>query len=172
MRRIIPIVVLAAFLVPSAATALTLRDIIELTRAGLGDEVILALIEVDRPVFSTDVETLKSLKKAGVSERVIIAIVWSGRTSEPPPVAPEPVTYVEPPEPQVIVIDHHDEQPRVREVPVAVPVFIPVVTRLRDRDHDRDRDPDGQHARPDHKRAEPVYWGFGGKLRPDAWKPK
>lgn len=179
MRRVILLLTLSALFVPGRADALTLRDIVELSRAGLGDEVLLALIEVDRPVFNIDADTLKSLKSAGVSERIIVAVVRSGRPPTAPVVAElvpvsVPVLPSAPaPEPQVVVIDHHNEQPRVREIafPVAVPVYIPVVWR--DREHDRTRD--REHARPgasEPKPAEPVYWGWGGKRRPDAWKDK
>jgi hypothetical protein len=171
MRRFMYVLVVLGVLVPLRADALTLRDLVELTRAGLGDDVLLALIEVDRPVFSIDADTLKSLKAAGVSERVIVAVVRSGRT--PPPVPPTPIV-VEPapqPEPQVVVIDHRDREPRVREVPVAVPVYIPVVVRDRDRQRDRDRGSDDPRLRPAPPK-EPVYWGWGGKRRPDAWKDK
>ena len=86
------------------------------------------------------------------------------------------------PAPQVVVIDHHDPPvEHVREVPVAVPVYLPV-TRTR-----------GHHAaisgtfdassfiplqfgppafsdvRP--RKPEPVYWGWGGRRRPDTWQP-
>ena len=50
---------------PVRADALTVRDVLELTRAGLGDEVLLALIDVDRSVFPIDAATLKCLKDAG-----------------------------------------------------------------------------------------------------------
>ena len=63
----------------SRAEAITLREIVELTRAGLSDDVLLALIEVDQRVFEIDPDTLKGLKDAGVSTRVIVAIVKSGR---------------------------------------------------------------------------------------------
>lgn len=187
MRR--PICVFVALLAISSARAdaLTIRDVVELTQAGLGEEVLLALIEVDPSVFPIDTATLKYLKDAGVSQRVIVAMVRSART--PPPVAPDPfVGQVMPrvPEPQVVVIDHHDTE-RVREVPVAVPVYIPVVQHSRtprrfDGVHRVDHVPDADdwrsrtdpsktadhHARP----AAPVYWGTAGTLRPDAWKPK
>ena len=84
MRRLILLLLVLLPLTPARADALTIRDIVELSRAGLGDDVLLALIEVDRSVFNIDTATLKSLKEAGVSERVIVAIVRSGRT--PPPV--------------------------------------------------------------------------------------
>ena len=61
------------------AEALTIRDVIELTKAGISDEVLLALIDVDAGVYANDAETLKALKEAGVSERVMVALVRSGR---------------------------------------------------------------------------------------------
>ena len=68
--------------------AVTLEEVIDLTKAGLGEEVLLALIEVDGGVFDVDSATLTRLKRAGVSERVIVAMVRSGRVRVP--VAPEP----------------------------------------------------------------------------------
>jgi hypothetical protein len=125
------------------------------------------------------------LKESGVSQRVIVAMVRSART--PPPLnAPEPfITQVAPQtlEPQVVVIDHHQPE-RIREVPGAVPIYIPVVQRSRVPRHaDRvNRAPDTEDRRDrtdststrDHpsKHAPPVYWGTSGKLRPDAWKPQ
>jgi len=160
----------AMLLAPAAlasAQTVTTRDIVELSKAGLDEEVLLALIEVHRPVFPVDTETLKGLKGAGVAPNVIIAMIKSGREVPPPPV-PELVAEHTPPapapQPQVVVVErerYHDE-PRVREVAVPVPIYVPVRTRVR---HDSVR------PRPDVKPAEPVYWGFGGKLRPDAWKP-
>lgn len=166
----------------SAAEALTVRDVIELSRAGLGEEVLLALIDVDRGVYSIDPETLKALKQAGVPERVIVAMVRSGRATEPvPPV--EAVQEPRAPEPQVVVIEHRDE-PRVREVMVPVPVYVTVPTiRTRHRRFDDAGSvepafvpfqPGLPLVRPTARepKREPVYWGFGGKLRPDAWQPE
>jgi hypothetical protein len=179
MRRLLIVCAAAmAVLAPFRADALTVRDVIELSRAGLGDETLLALIEVDPSVFPIDTATLKSLKAAGVSERVIVAMVRSARVQPEAPSSdfpPDAQLSAQPapaqPEPQVVVVDHHDSPPVVTEVPVAVPVYIPVERHHRDRDGDGradgDRDRDG-HNKP----AEPVYWGFGGKLRPDAWQPK
>ena len=157
---------------------------LELTRAGLGDEILLALIEVDGPVFPIDTETLKRLKEVGVSERVIVAMVRSGRTRAD---VQAPVMLSEPEparvEPQVVVIDHHDA-PQVREVPVAVPVYVPYAVRSDHSDRGRDDSSSDDSWRPDTSRndssrdgaahvkpVEPVYWSFGGKLRPDAWQP-
>ena len=62
-----------------SAQTLTTRDIVSLTKAGLGEEVLVALIEVHRSVFPVDGDTLKMLKDAGVPQNVIVAMVRSGR---------------------------------------------------------------------------------------------
>ena len=53
MRRLLLAGTAALAIVACAgpADALTIRDIIELTRAGVGEDVLLALIEVDRGVY-------------------------------------------------------------------------------------------------------------------------
>ena len=98
MRRMVLALVLVLPLIPASAEAVTIRDIIELTKAGLGDNVLLALIEVDGGVFNIDTETLTRLKKAGVSEQVIVALVRSGRTR--PVEEPAPLVVTDTPEPQ------------------------------------------------------------------------
>lgn len=182
MRRVVLVVTVLALLAGSA-DALTIRDVIELSRAGLGDEVLLALIEVDRGVYAIDTATLKQLKAAGVSERVIVALVRAGREIPAEP-TPMPVADDQTPAPHVVVIDHQDAPPqiveRVREVPVAFPVYIPVTRSRHHRTVDVSVDTSNfipfqsgpPAARPvEPRKTEPVYWGFGGKLRPDAWDP-
>ena len=169
MRSIL--LLLTLLLVPvtvaGAQTAtVTTKDIIELSRAGLPEEVLLAVIEVHRPVFPVDSATLKGLKDAGVPPNVIIAMIKSGREvpAVQPPVAGEEATSASTPAAQVVHEHERHNEPaprviyeeRVREIAVPVPIYIPVRAR--------------PIHRPDPKPAEPVYWGFGGKLRPDAWK--
>ena len=189
MRRLFLALVLVLPLIPASAEAVTIRDIIELTKAGLGDNVLLALIEVDGGVFNIDNETLTGLKKAGVSEQVIVALVRSGRTR--PVEEPAPLVMTEAPEPQPQFVQPQTE---IREVvvpvPVAVPVFVPVGSHRRGAIDDRAliiRQPTLSNPFPSTqfrvggpkltdtppapRSAEPVYWGWGGKLRPDAWKP-
>lgn len=187
-RWIVRGVVMAALLVgPSRADAITLSEIMQLTKAGVGDDVLLALIEVDQRVFSIDPETIQTLKAAGVSQQVIVAIVKSGRTPQAePPAVIENTPPPDPPQPQVVVVD----RPVIHEVqvPVAVPVYVAVGTpghgRHRDRANANYRPSIGLSPHPQistvsplvdrpepRRRAEPVYWGWGGKLRPDAWQP-
>jgi hypothetical protein len=174
MRRLL--LAIGILLTPALANAqnITVRDIIDLSKAGLAEQALVALIEVNPTVFPVDVETLKSLKTAGVPPTVITAMIKSGRTPAPAPLSvaqplqdPEPGAPQASPPPQVVVIEHSDE-PRVREVAVAVPVYVAVPVRRIHRDDDFSRLP---VSRPSPRQVEPVYWGWGGKLRPDAWKP-
>ena len=184
MRRTI-IGFLFVLFTSAPSQAVTLNEVIDLTRAGLGDEVLLALIEVDGGVFDVDPATLTRLKQAGVSERVIIAMVRSGRVK---PVAPDPQPLADvvasQTAPEVIYVPQ--PAPVVREVAVPYPVYVAVPVGSRGR-HDRypdahDRAPgngagdrqDGGYQTdvPDPSKGKaPIYWGFGGKLRPDAWQP-
>lgn len=186
MRRIlIPLLALFVVAVPAVrAEAVTIRDLIELSKAGLSDDVLIALIEVDQRVFTLDTATLKQLKQAGVSDPVIVALIRTARPRPEP--APAGVPAPEPRQPEVIVVDHHDPAPAPAAalapypVPVAVPVYVPVPTRLAagrentvttivptDQGLVKARVPVPVNC----VKAEPVYWGFGGKLRPGSWEP-
>lgn len=200
MRRVFCSMLAVLALSAARADAVTIRDLIELSKAGLSDQVLIALIETDRSVFTLDAATLKQLKDGGVSDAVIVAAIRSGRTPRPEPVPvqpavqPAPDAEPQPREPQVIVIDHHDQAQAPVAYPVAVPVYVPVVAPSR---HILD---DGRRLQPGFNglgngsvttivptdqglvkvrvavpqncvKAEPVFWGFGGKLRPDSWQP-
>jgi hypothetical protein len=102
------------------------------------------------------------LKDQGLSERVIVALIRSGRMQPASLEQPQvPVSSVVEPEPPVVVIER--ERPVVREVAVPVPIYVPVITATR---HRRHVDQDPEPRRP----VEPVYWGWGGKRRPDTWQ--
>lgn len=185
MRRVLTALFAVLVLTAARADAVTIRDLIELSKAGLGDDVLIALIEVDRRVFTIDTATLKQLKEGGVSEPVIVALIRSGRAPRTETAAPAPAP--EPRQPEVIVVDHHDPAPAAAPapvaypVPVAVPVYVPVPSRSRglgrhetvttilptDQGLVKARVPVPANC----VKAEPVYWGFGGKLRPGSWEP-
>src|SRR4051794_12248725 len=124
MRRAILALALTLF-TSAVAQAVTLKDIIDLSKAGLNDDVLLALIEVDGGVFDIDTDTLTRLKTSGVSQKVIVALVRSGRERppaqpEPPPlsdvVAQQQAAQMTPVEPVQTTI--------VREVAVPYPVYV------------------------------------------------
>ena len=183
MRRLVCIFVALLAFSSARADALTIRDVVELTRAGLGDEVLLALIEVDPSVFPIDTETLKYLKEAGVSQRVIVAMVRSART--PPRRAPDQfITQVAPqaPEPQVVVIDpakaSRSGKSRSRCPSTYPSCSVRGIRRHVDRD-DRVPETEDRRDRADSSKRTMIRSGrrrFTGARRgrcvPDAWKPR
>jgi hypothetical protein len=137
MIRLFRALWIAAILVSclaTAAEALTLRDVIRLSRAGLSEEVIIALIEQDDPAYGLGPDELIELKEAGVSERVQVAMLnrlkqareedkTKPGLADTPPAAPAEF-------PGVLVIGK-DPEPIIRSqtvivtMPVAVPFAFP-----------------------------------------------
>ena len=192
MRRLSVIAALAVVVAVSFAAradALTVRDVIELSKAGVSDQVLLALIDVDHRVYTVDATAVRQMKDAGVSDTVVLALIHAGR--ETPTVAPaaaeaDPAQLAQAPsapapQPQVVVIDHADTQQAVREVPVLVPVAVPIAVAPFDLRSERvstiittdtgaavrARVPVPANC----VRAEPIYWGNGGKRRAGTWQP-
>jgi hypothetical protein len=213
VRRTLLALLTVVALTAGRAEAVTIRDIIELSKAGLSDSVLIALIETDRRVFTIDNEILKQLKDGGVSDTVIVALIRTGRSTPlqpaaPPLPVPDPQTPLQTPDPEpgttrdprVIVIDHRDPQPAPQQQPpvlypvgISVPGLYPgyasssflttgsfITTGHRGRFNQTVRTviPTDQglvKARvpvpANCVKAQPVYWGFGGKLRPGSWEP-
>jgi len=122
--------------VAGSAAAVTPAELAELARAGLGDEVLLALVESTGLPEPVDAASAIALKRAGVSDRVIAAAV---RASQPLQRAtPEPLAYcagclesateaaMEAPanETQAPMAVEPEVYPEVREVYVYVPVAV------------------------------------------------
>ena len=194
MRRLLVLVAIATLPFASRAEALTVRDVIQLSRAGVSDQVLLALIDVDNRVYTIDADAVKQMKDAGVSDAVMLAMIHAGRDTSPAPdtaagdaasgaAAQPPLQASVAPQPQVIVIDHSEAQPAVREVPVPVPVAVPVAVPIAPFDFRTERvstiitTDTGAAVRarvpvpPNCVKAEPIYWGNGGKRRPGTWEP-
>ena len=168
MRRFILSLLFAAG-VAAPAYAVSLRDLVDLSKQGLSDELLIALVEAENSVFHLNAADVKSLKEQGLSDRLLIHLLQTPtlRPAEEPRLHIADARPERAPAPaQVVIVD--------RVETIAVPVYVPVAVagrspRGHDRDHDRDRDTADDEAR--RKPAPPQYWGYGGKLRPDAWKP-
>jgi hypothetical protein len=141
MRFVLSIVLAATLLPAATAFAVTAPEIVSLTKAGVSEPIILALIERDKTIFSITPEQLVTLQKEGVSDAVILAMLKSGRQEPqpqpapaPPPIAPQ----YEPSEPTVVVIGHGPDRPNTTDAynryngaapypaPYVVPYFVPV----------------------------------------------
>jgi hypothetical protein len=146
------LLVIVGVLFSARAEAVTVRDLIELSRAGLSDDVLIELIAVDGSVFNLDAATLRELKAGGVSEKVILAMLRAGRTPVPlPAAAPEmpeaPTIQVDVPPPTIVI---QQAPPVVVNVPVPyyVPVVVPDGHRRRRIDRIPDRHPHFVDATP------------------------
>jgi hypothetical protein len=105
-------------LAPTAASAVTVDQIVAMSKAGVTDAVIIALIERDKTVFALDPAQLVELQQAGVAEAVTVAMLRSDGAREQPNAASPDQSASAPP-----------EQPAV--VAYAVPYAVPVPVRVR-----------------------------------------
>ena len=89
MTRILGLVLAGVLLAPlsTAAGDLTLRDVMELHRTGLGDDLLIAVIDADGGPFRLSFVDIQDLKSDGLSERVIAALVRTGTRQPAPPTA-------------------------------------------------------------------------------------
>jgi hypothetical protein len=78
-RLLVPGFLALTILMPRAASAITVDQVVALAKSGVTDTVILALIDRDRTVFAIEPEQIVSLQRDGLSERVILAMLKSGR---------------------------------------------------------------------------------------------
>lgn len=91
-------VLLAVWFTAACATAfandLTVEDIVNMVRAGLGDEVLIARIQTDGKVFHLTAAEILELHQAGASDGVILAMIETGAgdraaaASSPKPTSP------------------------------------------------------------------------------------
>lgn len=114
---------------PVAAGELTTRDLVELHRAGLGEEVLVALVEADGGPFHLTAVELIDLKAEGLTDRVLAALVRTGRsayyasyyasTPRDRGAESDALPYVAAP-----AVSYHSGVTHIVEVPVAVPVYV------------------------------------------------
>lgn len=93
IRRTVGAVVAAVLMItglPASARAVTLHDLMALSRAGLSDSVLIALVQSDPTIYQLDARQILELKRAGVSDPVIVALLRNGRTPAVPAEPPQP----------------------------------------------------------------------------------
>ncbi len=94
----------ALIAMPSRASAITADQVVELTRGGVSEAVILAVIARDAAPFDLDADQLVALKQQGVSDAVVLAMLKSGRGET----ASAPITVIAP---DVVIIGHGPDIP-------------------------------------------------------------
>jgi hypothetical protein len=74
-----PFVLFLALASAMPASAVTLDQVVGLSKAGVSEAVILALIDRDKTILTIESDQLIALKNDGVSEAIIVALLKSGR---------------------------------------------------------------------------------------------
>jgi hypothetical protein len=117
MRLLTAATLLFVLFVPAAASAVTVDQIVSLSKAGVSEPIILALIERDRTVFTIEPEQLVTLRRDGVSETIILAMLKSGReegeaaAAEAAALNTSAIMSTLSPVPEIVVIGHDPERP-------------------------------------------------------------
>ena len=198
---IIACAIVAALVGPAVGTAdaVTLKDLIELKKAGLSDAVLVALIESDGTTFWLTAAEVKMLKDESFSEPLILAILKTGKEgrlaqqaetarAEALQAQREALAQVQPPAPPVVIereivyptqspvfiaptptVRRTSRPPQMSPVHYSTPVASPIYTPVPTMSPIYFVVPVGTPTKPATPPA-PVYWGWGGKPRPDGWK--
>jgi hypothetical protein len=181
----------ALLLIPTLAPAqnLTPRDLLALSKAGLSDDVLIALIDTNKTVFELGPYDVIDLRQRGLSEVVLVRLIRTAAAAMVPPAVPAP-----PPPPLPVAATplgifrrDPDTEPspsrhRATDAPRVVVQAAPVEVTQTVRQEVTIEAPREVHvpvyvpvvvptrAVEPAKAPEPEYWGFGGKRRPDAWQ--
>ncbi len=126
MRTAVLCVLLAGLTSP--AWALRYSEVVALVDAGVSDDTIIAQMEADRSRFVVTADRIVWLRRKGVSERVIQAMIATRKpamatTAAAPPVTasqPQPSTFTSTQTPLIL--------PSVVVVPVGPPVPLPPIS--------------------------------------------
>jgi hypothetical protein len=78
MKRLIGILVLALTVVAGAQETLNNDSILKMVKAGLGEDLIVTMVQTQPGKYSVNPDELIRLKKAGVSERILAAMATKG----------------------------------------------------------------------------------------------
>jgi hypothetical protein len=95
LRILIASVLLAILAAPPAAAA-TIQDLIKLKAAGLSDDILIALIEADGSVFHLKADDVIAIRKEGLSEKVIMAMIATAVKRTQPVANPAPTVAAPP----------------------------------------------------------------------------
>jgi hypothetical protein len=111
------LVVVLFALAPAVAKAASVEEVVRLSKSGVSDDVILALIDRDKTIFTIAPDDLLTLKSEGVSETVVVAMLKSGREEGEAAVARQAAqaaaerAEVASLAPNVVVIGHGPDRP-------------------------------------------------------------
>lgn len=135
--------------VPARASAVTVDQILALSKAGVSEPVILALIDRDKTIFPIEPDELPTLKQQGLSDAIILAMLKSGRNEGEAAARAEAASNAArilaslSIAPDVLIVGHGPERPNTTHygyeyyppaaaaiIPVPLPFAVPFVAPL------------------------------------------
>jgi hypothetical protein len=131
----------------------TVRDIIELSKAGVPPTILTALIDADGTLFTLSADQVLELHRAGVDESVILRMLATARAATPATPDAPPATQA----PELVIIGDNRpaSPPAAAPVLVPYPVAIPVIIDGSSRRDHRHRDRRGDQPRRDEAERRP-----------------
>jgi hypothetical protein len=126
--------------VSATASAVTIDEVVALSKSGVSEQVIVAVIERDQTLFTLSPALIMKLQRDGLSDRILLALIKSGRPNEPLPTSSVAPMAPVPPPPAIAIVGHGPQLPNTLEPdsmvadtaeaslppPVPPPVFVPV----------------------------------------------
>ncbi len=169
----------------------TAEDLVHLRANGLGDDVLLALIDSHKAVFQLTAADVLALRQRGLSDRVLTAMLRSGRPAPlasesvtPRATAPMPIDAVEfePAGAEPVWREAQDDRDRADRGGTVVNVSQTVNTSVEQPRRYYEQvavpvavpvyvDRPDRVDRPRSGGSTTEYWGYGGERRPDSWAP-
>src|SRR5262245_13633591 len=94
--------------VPATASAVTIDEVLALSKSGVSEQVIVAVLERDQTLFTLSQALIMKLQRDGLGDRILLALIKSGRPIEPPlPAGPAaPVAAPVPPPTAIAIVGH------------------------------------------------------------------
>jgi hypothetical protein len=123
----------AAALAPARASAATVDQIVALSKAGVSEPVILALIDRDKTIFPIEPEQLPVLKQQGLSDTIIMAMLKSGREEGEIAARADSMSTASrilaslSTSPEVLIVGHGPETPNTAHFGFGFTDFAPIV---------------------------------------------
>jgi hypothetical protein len=116
---LLAVLIVAGLGVATPVSALTLEEVVGLSKSGVTDAVILALIDRDKTIFALEPDQIVKLQRDGVSEPIILALLKSGRAEGDEAAradAENSAAFIASrlaPGPDLVIVGHGPERPNV-----------------------------------------------------------
>jgi hypothetical protein len=113
------IAALALCSIPGTASAVTLEQVVSMSKAGVSESVIVALVERDETVFTIEPDQVVKLQKDGLSDSLIMTMLKSGRAEGEAAARADAAANANriaaslSPAPEVVIVGHGPDVPNV-----------------------------------------------------------